>query len=186
LDMERIKSGKIAMDRQVCDLLPIVQESLDVMQMMADTAEVRLKLLGQNVQVAVDRDRMIQVMTNLVSNAIKFSDPGSHVTIEMTFLDPTSSNHPVVFQIDQPTVLVAICDRGRGIPHDKLVTIFEPFKQVDASDSRQKGGTGLGLTICRSILQQHNAPLWVESTLDQGSTFYFALPRLPVSSTSRD
>ncbi len=184
LDMERIKSGKITMERQVCDLALILQESVDVMQMLADSALVKLKLDTPTVMVSVDRDRMIQVLTNLLSNAIKFSEMHTDIVIEARILDPDSSSHPVVFQLDQPAVLVAIRDRGRGIPHDKLVTIFEPFKQVDASDSRQKGGTGLGLAICRSILQQHHAPLWVESTVGQGSTFYFALPRLLISSTT--
>lgn len=184
LDMERIKSGKIMMDRQIYDLFPILQESIDVMQTLADNADVKLKLTCQNVQVSVDRDRLIQVLTNLLSNAIKFSESHTIVEVETTLLNPNSSIHPVVFQLDQASVLISIRDRGRGIPHDKLVTIFEPFKQVDASDSREKGGTGLGLAICRSILQQHNAPLWVESTPGQGSTFYFALPLLLISSTT--
>ena len=184
LDMERIKSGKITMEREWCDLAIILQESVEVMQMLADTAQVELTLNTDSVSVLVDRDRMIQVITNLLSNAIKFSQPYTTIDIATSLVDPSLSNHPVTFQLDKPSVLVAIDDRGRGIPHDKLATIFEPFQQVDASDSRQKGGTGLGLSICRSILHQHNAPLWVESTLGEGSTFYFALPRLLVSSTT--
>ncbi|HLO48396.1 MAG TPA: PAS domain S-box protein [Kamptonema sp.] len=73
-------------------------------------------------------------------------------------------------------VLIAVKDRGRGIPADKLETIFERFQQVDASDSRQKGGTGLGLAICRSILQQHGGRIWAESVLGEGSTFFLTLP----------
>ncbi len=184
LDMERIKSGKITMERQVCDLALILQESVDVMQMLADSALVKLKLDCASVMVSVDRDRIIQVLTNLLSNAIKFSEMHTDIAIEATILNPESSGYPVVFPLDQPVVLVAICDRGRGIPRDKLTTIFEPFKQVDASDSRQKGGSGLGLAICRNILQQHHAPFWVESTVGEGSTFYFALPRLLISSTT--
>ena len=184
LDMERIKSGKITMEREWCDLAIILQESVEVMQMLADAAQVELTLTIDSVSVWVDRDRMIQVLTNLLSNAIKFSDPQTSIEVVANFIDSTSSNHPVTFQLDKPSILVAIRDRGRGIPHDKLGAIFEPFQQVDASDSRQKGGTGLGLSICRSILQQHNAPFWVESTLGEGSTFYFALPHLLISSTS--
>ncbi|MBV8886659.1 MAG: hypothetical protein JO235_22050, partial [Chroococcidiopsidaceae cyanobacterium CP_BM_RX_35] len=67
-------------------------------------------------------------------------------------------------------------DRGRGIPADKLETIFGRFQQVDVSDARQKGGTGLGLAICHSIVQQHGGSIWVESTMGEGSTFYFTLP----------
>lgn len=64
----------------------------------------------------------------------------------------------------------------RGIPSDKLETIFGRFEQVDASDSRQKGGTGLGLAIARGIVQQHGGKIWAESTLGEGSTFYFTVP----------
>jgi len=66
---------------------------------------------------------------------------------------------------------------GAGIPADKIETIFERFQQVDASDSRNNEGTGLGLAICRSIVQQHGGRIWVESTLGEGGTFYFTLPR---------
>ncbi len=184
LDMERIKSGKITMEREWCDLAIILQESVEVMQTLADAARVELKLSSDSVSVSVDRDRMIQVITNLLSNAIKFSEPHTTIDIVTSLIDPSSSHHPITLQLDQSSVLVAIHDRGRGIPYDKLTTIFQPFQQVDASDSRQKGGTGLGLSICRSILHQHNAPLWVESTLGEGSTFYFALPRLLTSSTT--
>jgi PAS domain S-box-containing protein len=74
------------------------------------------------------------------------------------------------------TLLIKVEDQGRGIPSDKIESIFERFQQVDASDSRQKGGTGLGLAICRSILQQHEGQIWAQSTLGEGSAFYFTLP----------
>lgn len=96
-----------------------------------------------------------------------------------------SSPHP-----DSPTklqqVLFQVTDQGRGIPADKLESIFERFHQVDASDSRKKGGTGLGLAICRSIVQQHGGRIWVESTLGEGSSFYFTLPRPTVGDDNYD
>jgi signal transduction histidine kinase len=101
-------------------------------------------------------------LTNLLSNAIKFSPPQSTVTLSAQT------------QID--TVLFQVHDRGRGIPADKLESVFGRFQQVDVSDSRQKGGTGLGLAICQSIVQQHSGNIWVESTLGEGSAFYFTLP----------
>jgi signal transduction histidine kinase len=82
--------------------------------------------------------------------------------------------------------LFNVKDQGRGIPTDKLESIFERFHQVDASDSRKKGGTGLGLAICRSIVQQHGGQLWVESTLGEGSSFYFTLPMRTVEDDNYD
>src|SRR5262249_4614265 len=73
---------------------------------------------------------------------------------------------------------IRVADQGRGIPEDKLETIFERFRQVDASDSREKGGSGLGLAISRSIVEQHEGRIWVESVVGVGSTFWIALPML--------
>ncbi|MGL5193856.1 MAG: sensor histidine kinase, partial [Chroococcales cyanobacterium] len=103
--------------------------------------------------------------TNLLSNAIKFSPPQSIITLTV--------------QPQWQGILFAVGDSGRGIPPDKVEMIFNPFQQVDASDSRQKGGTGLGLTICQRIVHQHGGRLWVESTLGEGSTFYFTLDDPP-------
>lgn len=183
LDVERIKAGKVPMNYEHCALSDIFEQSIDVMQTMADQNEVTLNRDATDSIVSVDRDRIIQVMTNLLSNGIKFSGPQTHINIHTEHLDPRFPTHPASMSLDHPAILVSVQDQGRGIPEASLTTIFEPFQQVDASDSRQKGGTGLGLAICRSILQQHNAPFWVESQPDQGSTFYFMLPAILNSCT---
>ena len=72
-------------------------------------------------------------------------------------------------------VIVSVADQGRGIPPDKLALIFEPFEQVDSSDSRDKGGTGIGLAICKGIVERHGGRIWAESAIDAGATFYFVL-----------
>jgi signal transduction histidine kinase len=92
---------------------------------------------------------------------------------------PTPSTPPTAltpFTPPTPSLLFSVKDQGRGIPPEKLECIFERFQQADASDSREKSGTGLGLTICQKIIQQHGGQIWVESTLGEGSTFYFTLP----------
>jgi PAS domain S-box-containing protein len=183
LDVERIKSGKVVMNCEVCKITDLLQQSIEVMQAMADQNYIQLKWDVMDALVSVDRDRIIQVITNLLSNAIKFSEPHTQVKICAIQLDPQSSVHPAAIHLDEPAILVSVQDQGRGIPEANLTTIFEPFQQVDASDSRQKGGTGLGLAICRSILQQHHSPFWVESQFEKGSTFYFMLPIVPDSST---
>jgi signal transduction histidine kinase len=104
----------------------------------------------------------------LLSNAIKFSPAGSTVWLSAA-CSPASDQQAA-------QLLFTIKDEGRGIPHDKLETIFERFQQVDASDSRNQDGTGLGLAICRNIVQQHGGKIWVESQLGEGSTFFFTLP----------
>ncbi|MEO6911807.1 MAG: ATP-binding protein, partial [Edaphobacter sp.] len=105
-------------------------------------------------------------LNNLISNAIKFSYPGSQI-------DLTANN------LDENEAIIEVSDQGRGIPADKLEKIFDRFHQVDASDSRALGGTGLGLAICRSIITQHGGRIWATSNPGKGATFHFTLPTKP-------
>lgn len=197
LDIERIESGKIVMTKQACDAGDLMNQSVEAIQEIAERAGVTLSVSPVSVRLWADPDRIIQVLTNLLSNAIKFSPQGSTVWLSAelirgqgsgvvetcppqdarravgTFLQGSETIHP---SSPSDTLLIKVRDQGRGIPSDKLESIFERFQQVDASDSRQKGGTGLGLAICRSILQHHEGQIWAESTLGEGSTFYFTLP----------
>ncbi|MBW4444465.1 MAG: response regulator [Plectolyngbya sp. WJT66-NPBG17] len=163
LDLERLKFGKITLHLAQCDLAQAMIQATEVMQAMADQAQVQLQLQPLSVMLWADCDRLIQTFTNLLSNAIKFSEPGKTVWLDAEMKSPDS-------------VLLTVRDQGRGIPADKLDLIFDQFQQVDTSDNRAKGGTGLGLAICRSIVEQHQGKIWVESTLGQGSTFFVALP----------
>jgi PAS domain S-box-containing protein len=163
LDLERLESGKVSLILQPCQAEDLMIRATDLMQVLADEAEVALEIKPQPYALMGDGDRLIQVMTNLLSNAIKFSPQGSTVHFEVE-LETTAS------------VQFCVRDRGRGIPQAQLESIFERFHQVDASDSRQKGGTGLGLAICRSIVQQHGGIIWVESVEGQGSRFCFTVP----------
>lgn len=175
LDIERIESGRVKMEKTACDLADLIDEAVELMCPLAEKAGITLSASCASIWVEVDRDRIIQTFTNLLSNAIKFSPP--HSTVWIT----------AAVQVDQ--VLVSVQDQGRGIPADKIESIFERFQQVDSSDSRNQDGTGLGLAICRSIIQQHHGKIWVESIVNTGSTFYFTLPLSPtpiqpISSTS--
>ena len=163
LDIEKIESGKIALDIQPLDSADLVIQSAATMQAMAETNRVHLEVRPAHGTVYADRDRMLQTLTNLLSNAIKFSKPDSRVSI--------------VSEKRGAGLLFRVRDQGRGIPAHKLQSIFERFQQVDASDSREKGGTGLGLAICRSIVQQHGGAIWVDSTEGKGSEFFVLLPR---------
>lgn len=164
LDIERIESGKVTINEEICDAANLMVQVAEAMQAIAQKAEVMLLVTPMPALLWADPDRIIQTLTNLLSNAIKFSPQGATV-----WLNAECQNDQIRFQVK---------DEGRGIPADKLESIFGRFQQVDASDSRQQGGTGLGLAICRSIVQQHGGWIWVESVLGEGSTFYFTLPKL--------
>lgn len=171
LDLERMESGKVKMAQQDCNAVALIVQAAESMQSMADEAGVTLRLEVDGSAIAAnqppvdlwaDPDQILQTLTNLISNSIKFSSPGGNIWIGATR--------------QEKGVLFAVKDEGRGIPTDKLEKVFGRFQQVDASDSREKGGTGLGLAICREIIKQHGGKIWVESALGQGSTFFFTLP----------
>lgn len=164
LDLERIRSGKTTMNRRSCDLADLMIQATEEMRAMADRAEIQLMTEPMSIALNVDPDRIVQTLTNLLSNAIKFSP--AQTTVQM---QACSSGHT-------SSVCIRVCDQGRGIPSHQTQAIFERFQQVDTSDARQKGGTGLGLSICRNIIEQHGGRIWVESTVNQGSTFYIELP----------
>jgi PAS domain S-box-containing protein len=162
LDLQRLESGQVALVRQSCQAWILIQQSVEIMQASADVSGIQICIEGEDVTIWAYPDAILQTFTNLIGNAIKFSPPGSQVWLRA--------------ERQGSAVLFSVQDRGRGIPTDRLETIFERFQQVDASDSRQKGGTGLGLAICRHIVEQHGGRIWAESTLEEGSTFYFTVP----------
>ncbi|MDQ7825267.1 MAG: ATP-binding protein [Candidatus Eremiobacteraeota bacterium] len=164
LDISKIESGKIRMKKEPVDINKVVEDSVGGIGGFAENYGVKLSSdLGEDIpSFAADRDRLIQVVTNLLSNSIKFSPRGG------TVFTKTWSGEGKVF--------VSVRDEGTGIPKDYHEKIFEKFQQVDSSTVREKGGTGLGLPICRAIIQEHGGSLWVESEPDKGSTFTFFVP----------
>ncbi len=164
LDLERLESNKAILVKQQCDASALMQHSVETLQSLAVESNITLSILPVSVQIWADPDQILQTLINLVSNAIKFSPPNSQVILSAEDLPDC--------------VLFKVQDRGRGIPQDKVEVIFGRFQQVDASDSRQKGGIGLGLAICRFIVQQHGGKIWAESVLGKGSVFYFTIPKL--------
>jgi PAS domain S-box-containing protein len=162
LDIDRMESGSLKMEMRPLELTELLMQASDVMRSMAESAGVRLESDAKPMAIYADGDRLMQMVTNLLSNAIKFSRPGGTVRLSAA-------------QVGR-NLQISVADEGRGIPADKLETIFERFKQVDASDSREKGGSGLGLSICRMIAQQHGGRIWAESTLGKGSVFTVEMP----------
>ncbi|MEL6247924.1 MAG: PAS domain S-box protein [Cyanobacteria bacterium J06627_15] len=183
LDIERIESGKMLMNKQACDSAELMTIAADGIRSLAESAGIHLAVTPLPVRIWADPDRIVQVLTNLLSNAIKFSPRGATVTLTAAVQTDQSvetvAKEDALLPSPPQQVRFQIQDEGRGIPPDKLKTIFGRFQQVDASDSRQRGGTGLGLAVCRSIVQHHGGGIWVQSILGEGSTFFFSLPVLP-------
>ena len=181
LDLERIGSGKADLHFAACSLEPLFARVAAVLQSAASRAGVRLDFQANGVVVWGDPDRLTQTLTNLVSNAIKFAPREAPPSTRQDFPRHDTPQTEVNVTLSahygpHEEAILQVQDDGRGIPADKLQTIFERFQQVDASDSRAMGGTGLGLAICRSIVTQHGGTIWATSTLGQGSTFHLTLP----------
>lgn len=169
LDIERIDSGRVTMQKRPIEIGDIMAQAVEVMRPMAEKGGITLELQPVNATIFADPDRMMQTFTNLISNAIKFSPSSGKITL---------AGHS-----ESDRIHLTVTDQGRGIPPDKLQSIFERFQQVDASDSREKGGTGLGLAICRTIIHQHEGEIWAESTVGQGSVFHITLPLAEITAS---
>lgn len=163
LDIEKIESGKMAFDFQPTEIAPLVEEALQANQSYAAQYGVgfRLDQRAFGVKALADRDRLMQVMANLLSNAAKYSPPDNVVTVSL-------SHRGRVIHVE-------VTDRGPGIPAEFHSRIFQKFAQADSSDTRQKSGTGLGLSISKAIVEKHGGQIGF-TTGPNGTTFYFDLP----------
>jgi PAS domain S-box-containing protein len=169
LDIERITSGKVELTRGPIDAQTVVNQAREGLQSMADQEGIRIVVEPFAGTLWGDSDRVIQTLTNLIGNAIKFSPPNTTVT-----LSGTAGVTEFTFRVT---------DQGRGVPEDKLASIFQRFSQVDASDSRTKGGSGLGLAICQSIVTAHGGRIWAEKNEPAGTRVQFTIPLAVVQRT---
>jgi CheY-like chemotaxis protein/anti-sigma regulatory factor (Ser/Thr protein kinase) len=164
LDLERLEGGRLEMELAPAESGPIVTRALEAVQSFANESGVTLAAAASPVRVRADADRIVQVLVNLVSNAVKFSPPGGTVKVKIV-----SGPAMAEFRVE---------DQGRGVPPALREAIFERYRQVEASDSRSKGGAGLGLAICKSIVEQHGGAIGVRDAeaSGTGSMFWFQVP----------
>jgi PAS domain S-box-containing protein len=163
LDIERLEFGQLRLAVKRHSLTTLLQQAVDSNEAMARQAGVQLCLQASpDAQVDVDQDRFLQVMTNLIANAVKFSSTGQAVSIEA--------------QVRGARVQVRVVDHGTGIPEEFRDRIFTKFAQADSTDTRAKGGTGLGLSITKALVEMFGGQIDYESVVGQGTTFCFDLP----------
>jgi PAS domain S-box-containing protein len=170
LDLERVESPDVPLDLGTPDAAAIVEATLETVGPLAMTAGVTLVPGVASGRVRGDPDRLVQALTNLVANAIKFSSRGGKVLVEAR-----QDGDQVTFRIE---------DHGRGIPANRLESVFDRFQQVDSSDARHKGGTGLGLAITKTIVERHGGHIFVSSELGRGSEFRFTIPAAEAAAAS--
>ncbi len=164
LDSEKIAAGQIEFNFVRQPMMPIIDSAIDATRPFSLQYGVvaRVETDGSDPQASVDRERMVQVLVNLLSNAAKFSPAGGEVLVRLETRDGV--------------LRICVVDRGTGIPVAFRDRIFEKFAQADGSNTRTRNGTGLGLSICQKLVQAHHGEIGFISASGEGSTFYVDLP----------
>jgi len=167
LEVSRIEAARLKFSFRLTDLSETIRETVNLMQGFAQEKHIRLTTeVADLPMIELDPDRVSQVLRNLLHNAVKFSPENSTITVKTEVL--------------KDYVQFSVRDQGLGLTAEDQIRVFEPFYQVEKTLNRQYGGTGLGLTICRGIVESQRGKIWVESKLGTGSTFYFTIPLIPV------
>ncbi len=162
LDLERMKSGHVEMNWEQVEINKLIQEIVSRTYLASHKDLIQLKLDTNMFPIRADPDKLTQVITNLVNNAIKYSPEGGTI-----FIGSKRENN---------TIHLFVQDHGIGIPAEKLKQIFERYARVETGATRYIGGSGLGLPIVRQIVEMHHGSVWAESIKGQGSTFHVVLP----------
>jgi two-component system sensor histidine kinase KdpD len=162
LDMSRIEAGTLRIEPEPTDMKPIIEETVSAFQVMTHDHQFHVNLPKGLPLVQADPRRARQVLRNLVDNAVKYSPLGGPIRITA--------------RVFEDSLEVSVTDKGLGIDPDHLDHIFDRFYQVDSASTREVGGSGLGLSISRAIVETHGGRIWAESQPGLGSTFLFTLP----------
>jgi PAS domain S-box-containing protein len=164
LDVGRIECDQTILDLQRVEVLPLVEHAIEAIRGLADSYDVLVQLdaTSEGGEVRADSDRLVQVVTNLLSNAIKFSPRGGKVVVA------TAKRNRVV--------CISVRDHGSGIPEEFKPRVFEKFSQAEASDLRQKGGSGLGLSIVKAIVERLGGTIVFDDVPGGGTIFQVELP----------
>ncbi|MGR3765756.1 ATP-binding protein [Rossellomorea sp. NS-SX7] len=162
LDVQRMEAGRQTFDKRYEDIVPIIQNVINTQKVNAPHHTFTIEKDTDCTMVLGDKDKLSQAFTNLISNAIKYSPDGGNITAR-------------IYE-KQDKVFINIIDEGLGIPDDAFPKLFTKFYRVDNSDRRRIGGTGLGLTIVKEIIENHDGSIRVASEIGKGSTFTISLP----------
>jgi PAS domain S-box-containing protein len=175
LDLSKIEAGRMQWENAELSLAEVIQTALNATHALALKTNLKVDTIfaPDLPTIQGDKDRLVQVVTNLLSNAIKFTPEGGRVRVKAQLLNGSKPEK------DQEMVMVSVTDSGIGIAPKDHESIFEKFKQVGDTLSGKPKGTGLGLPICKEIVEHYGGRLWVESELGKGSTFSFTLPVTP-------
>ena len=184
LDLSKVEAGKLELQPSSVNLPELFKNSLTMIKEKALKREINLsnKLNGIRDTITADERKLKQIMYNLLSNAVKFTPNGGHVSISAHAYNREDGKVSATDNNNNSGIMVRVTDTGIGINPENLDRIFSPFEQVESSKSRKFNGTGLGLSLTKSLVELHGGRIWAESEgIGRGSTFYFVIPTTPES-----
>ncbi|HNB23465.1 MAG TPA: HAMP domain-containing sensor histidine kinase [Candidatus Melainabacteria bacterium] len=162
LDIDKLESGNMQLLCSDVELQPILRRAKDAVSVIADKRKLRLDVTQDNHNLHVDEDRVVQVLINLLGNAVKYSPEGGEIK--------------VCASVDKQFVRIDVIDQGPGIPKKDKKLIFERFRQIEGEEYKRSGSSGLGLAICKALVEGHGGMIAVDSEIGKGSRFWFTLP----------
>jgi len=162
LDMSRLEAGLLDLQKRPVRILPLLQETVQEAQIAAHGHNIILETERRLPRLNIDPRRTRQVLDNIVNNAIKYSKQGTRIAIQARRVESE--------------LLISIADQGIGIPAGDLPDVFTRMYRIEQRQTQEIGGAGLGLAICKGLVEKHGGRIWVESEVGRGSTFYFTLP----------
>ena len=164
LDVTRLQAGQLTLHLEPTDLVALIQRVVARLQMTTEQHTISMHTAVEHLVADVDPRRIEQVLSNLIGNAIKYSPEGG--SIEVTIREDDQAHE----------ALLCVSDHGIGIPAQQQSLVFGRFARADNAHALGIGGTGLGLYLCRELIERHGGRIWFESTEGLGSTFFVALP----------
>ncbi len=183
LDISKIEAGKLDFKYTSASILPVIEYVKNNLQGVAKEKDIQIDCESDNSDVAIyaDTNRLEQVLTNLVSNAIKFTPANGKIKISSRLINAKDISVEECFKediekLEGDYVQVCVSDQGIGIEHENLKQVFDKFQQIENSLSRKVGGSGLGLAIAKQLIESHNGAIWCDSIVNKGSNFYFVIP----------
>ena len=166
LDVQKLEIGKLRMKKENSDIKDSILKSVNALAPQAEKNEIQLTSDAKNFVVYHDSERIKQVLTNLIKNA-------------MIAVEPKKGKIEVMMEESPSEIQISVKDNGMGIPLDKQKDLFKKFYQIDTTLTRERGGSGLGLAICKGIIDNHGGKISVDSEEGKGTTFAFTIPKLP-------
>lgn len=164
LDISKIESGNFTLDLSETDIIKLLTNNIETNKLLANKKQIKINFIKENniPIIKIDSFKIEQVLNNLISNAIKYSYPNTEIIVSV---ESTENN-----------ITISVKDQGQGIPESEFSKLFKPFQKTSVRTTANEKSTGLGLAIIKNIIDEHNGKIWLESKINEGTTFFIKLP----------